>query len=398
MADWIDMFDAQLAVEPPPGDDALAQIPARRGVALLAGQADEPIQLLPAADIRARVRNRLLHPEQEPRRNMPDLSAVTRKIFWKLSFSHFETDLHFLELALSVAPKNWQEWIAFKPAWFVHVDASEAFPHFQRTRDVLDKPGLYLGPVADGRSSEKFIDVLQDAFDLCRDFQCLRRSPQGARCSYAQMGRCLAPCDGSIPMEQYRRMVADAAEFAAGRRAAHREKLASEMKRAAAELKFERASTLKQRIERLSEFDKPAYAFLAPAEEFAYVIVQSGAGRRQARAFLACRGEIEPAMLDFPLAAEQVQGVLAKMAAMLARPERMTPQGRYRMGLVSHYLFSGENRRGLIVRYAPELSAQELSQRISSAAESLGLKAPAPRKPRKPRTEKAPPDAAAPGL
>lgn len=59
----------------------------------------------------------------------------------------------------------------------------------------------------------------------------------------------------------------------------------------------------------------------------------------------------------------------------------------WRMGLVSHYLFIAPGRRGLMVRYRPELTVEDVSKAISAAKEVLGLKDPRPRGVKKPPKE-----------
>jgi len=51
------------------------------------------------------------------------------------------------------------------------------------------------------------IEIAEDAFDLCRYYNVLVEAPGARACAYKEMGKCPAPCDGSISMEQYRGMV-----------------------------------------------------------------------------------------------------------------------------------------------------------------------------------------------
>jgi hypothetical protein len=45
--------------------------------------------------------------------------------------------------------------------------------------------------------------------------------------------------------------------------------------------------------------------------------------------------------------------------------------GRWRLGLVAHYLFSSPQRRGLIVRWDPSLTAGQLAAQIEGASAIL---------------------------
>ena len=94
--------------------------------------------------------------------------------------------------------------VSWKAPWFIRLDVDEAFPHPQKTREPFGRPGAALGPLATARDAERLIEQVQDAFDLCRSLACLRQSPNGPRCAYAEMGRCVSVADGSISMDDYR--------------------------------------------------------------------------------------------------------------------------------------------------------------------------------------------------
>ena len=382
MGEWIKGFDGRLDVSPPLSDEQLGQVPARRGVFALLGEGDVPIVLLTGADIRARLRGRLSEPEQDgPRRKTVDLRAVTRAVLWKLAHSHFETDWRYLELARRIWPDAYAELLPYRPAWFVHVNPGEQFPYFARTRDAGAEEGLYVGPFADGRSADRFIAGIQDAFNLCRDYRCLRQSPNAPRCSYAQMGRCLSPCDGTISMDAYRRVMGEAAAVAAGGRDAFREKLTARMKQSAGELAFERAAAIKLRLERLAELDRLARAAAEPLEAFRYILVQQGGSTRRASVFLARQGEIHAAgSLEYPLKPAQLRRVLSRMESLDARAVKRDAAYAWRLGLVASYLFCGAARRGVAMRWRAETTEDHLADAIESAASHLKLRAPKPRK------------------
>ncbi len=382
---WETLFEKSIAVAPPITEEHLAAVPGKRGVTLLLAEGDQPVVLLPAADMRTRIRNRLRNPDQEERSKLPDLHEITRRILWKPSYSYFQTDLDYLHIARSIWPATYRQLIACKPPWFIHVAAAGRYPYFARTREVFAEAGQYLGPFENGASAEKFIDALQDAFDLCRTPACLRQAPNGRRCSYGQMGRCLCPCDGSIGEADYRAVVAEAARFAAGDRAFLFDRFRRRMKEAAGKLQFEQASGLKARLERLSEFSLPAYAQVAPAEQFQFVMVQAGPTRQKATAFLVDRGNVSPALpIDFPPDDVQLAALLESLAALAAQAQPGDADlARLRMGLVTHYLFAGERRSGLILR-ACGLGVAALRQAIEKNAEHLNLAARKPRARRKP--------------
>jgi len=377
MADRHEAFDGALEVRPPVGPEQLARVPAKRGVALLEAENARPIVLLTAADIRARVRTRLTEPLEDARRKAADLRGITRCVRWRLAAGHFETDLRFFELARTIWRRTYPSLVAWRPAWFVQVDPCEPFPHFQRTRQIAGARGRCFGPFAGSRQADRYIQILQEAFDLCRHVRCLRQAPHGARCAYAEMGGCLAVCDGTIGLPEYRRHVAGAADFAAGIRQPHLEQLKREMASAARELAFERAAEIKGRIERLTELDGAAFAEAAPLEAFRFVLIQPAAARRQVMVFFVNGGTIaELAPLRYPLESRQVAARLKAMARQAERPAALDIVGQWRLGLVSSYLFAGPARGGLMRRWSASLTEGELAAAIEAAAERLDLAGP----------------------
>ena len=370
------MFDAQMEVVPPLSDEQLLKVPAKRGVLLLTGEDGRPIVLLSAADIRGRIKTRLAEPPAEHLGKAPDLRAITHRILWRLSSSYFETDLHYLQLARLIWPAEYPRLLSWRPAWFVHINPVERFPHFSRTSDVGQASGQYFGPFENGRSAERFISAIVDAFRLCRDVRCLRQSPNATRCSYGQMGRCLSPCDGTISMDAYRLAIAEAANFAAGHRQAMRDDIQQSMKQAAVQLQFEKASALKAQLERLREFDREEYQYVAPLADFKFLIIQQGASSRRVRVFFAAGGSISAlGETEYPQLS-QLADILAKATELSEAPD-FSAASKWPVALVSHYLYVSPQRRGLILRYREGLSVEDVASGIEESAEALHLKKPA---------------------
>lgn len=378
LAEWTTLFDDELLADGDIGEQQLRAIPPRRGVALLSTGDDQPILLLPGADLRARIRNRLRDPESdEGGPVIPDLQGITRRIRWTLATSHFETDLAYFEIARLVWPREYPEMVAWKPPLFVQVDGSEEYPFFRRTREVVGGGGQLVGPMPTVKDAERFIQGIEDAFDLCREPRHLASAPNGQRCAYAQMGRCLCPCDGSIPAEAYRRVVARAARFAAGEHGPMREELRAAMKAASADLEFEKASAIKRRIERLSELEGPAFREVAPIEQFEFILVQPTGRISEARAFFFRGGRVfAGATLHYPLVERELSGAVETMERFY--PAMLPPEAprvtAMRMGLVARQLFCRPQRRGVMLRWPDGVTPLKLAEAIEDAAEDLHLR------------------------
>lgn len=372
-------FDARLDVRPPLGEETLKKIPARRGVVLLLAEDDEPVVMLTAADMRARTRTRLAEPPEEdddkPSRRA-DLREIVRAVWYRECPSHFEADLWFLEHAVELWPKRLARMIGWKPPWFVTLDLEDPYPHFSRTRAVPEAPWA-MGPFPTGKDAETFIESLQDAFDLCRSVSCLRRAPDGPRCAYAEMGRCVGPADGTISMDEYRRHLRAAMRFAAGDRAPRREELHRRMQEAGKALRFEEAAAWKSRLDRMEFFESDACRQADLFENFSFLFFQPGATRQETRCFALHQGAVQyVGPLAYPPEEQQLAGAIATLDWLRTTDTPTGTPAALRMGLAARTLFQDAARRGVVVRRRESLTPVELAECIERHAETLRLRPP----------------------
>ena len=173
--------------------------------------------------------------------------------------------------------------VGFRPAWFVHVNPQTNFPRYIKTID-LSRAGVIAGPVADKHAAARLIALLEDAFDLCRYYQILVEAPHGRACAYKEMGKCPAPCDGSISMEQYHRMIQHSVDTLADPAPAVREQ-ESRMRAAAADLHFESAAKIKAFADQLSQLGKGASGTSAGCATFNFSQSSLGRVSKQQRCF-----------------------------------------------------------------------------------------------------------------
>ena len=375
MAEGTGYFDGELEAAGGLDEETLGKVPAKRGVVLLTGEGGRPVALLAGANLRARLGGRLGdRRDEQGKTRLPDLRQVTRTIFWKLSSSHFQTDLHYLQLAVESYPRTYPKLLAWRPAWFIRIDPSVRLPSFQKSRAEFAQGRRYFGPFPSGKSAGRFVAVVEDSFRLCRETSCLAQAPHGRPCAYAEMDRCLRVCDGTVSLQTYRQAVGRAIDFVAGERRAMGEELTAAMESAAKALRFEEAGAIKVRLDRLAELDGLAYRHVRPLEAFNYLVVQRG-GRRQAKLFLSAKGRlVEAGSLEYPLKMDQVSAALGAMARLSANDEPIDEVGRWRLSLVAHYLFSGADRKGLLVRWSGALTPDDFADRIDEAEDELRLR------------------------
>ncbi|HZL36916.1 MAG TPA: hypothetical protein VFC78_16465 [Tepidisphaeraceae bacterium] len=348
------IFERQLDFDPQGDFEAFArQAPPRWVVYLLCDGDDRPVQLLCVKNLRYSLKRRLGEPDQEqqtPSRRV-NYRELVRRVYWRRVDSAFEADWLFYEAARAVFPQTYKAMIGFRPAWFIHVDPDAPFPRHVKTIDLSPRPGALIGPVEDKHAAARLIELIEDAFDLCRYYHILTQAPAASACAYKEMGKCPAPCDGSISIEQYRRMVEWSARTLIDPAEYLREQN-TRMQSAAGELRFEIAARIKSHIDQISRLGKGSFRHAARLEDFSYLCFQRGPGPRagNAKVFLVTRGQIEEllGLIDEPRPSEILR------VALLRAQERasgiMDETGARRIGIVAHHLFAPKQRQGVFLR------------------------------------------------
>ena len=344
------LFDRHATFDPGGDFDAfLKEVPARWVIYLLADADDRPVQLLCVKNLRYSLRRRLGADEEAagPSRRV-DYREIVRRIHWRRVDSAFEADWLYYEGARQVFPQTYAGMVGFRPAWFVHVNPDHPFPRYVKTID-LGKPGLLLGPLEDKHSAAGLIELAEDSFDLCRYYNVLVDAPSAKACAYKEMGKCPAPCDGSISMDQYRGMVEWSARSVVDPAALVRDHT-RRMQQAAGELRFETAAKIKGLIDKVSQLGKGPYRHVALLRDFRYLSLQHGPRDGTARVFLVTPGAIEEiaGLICEPLKPADLMRLSLERAAG-RNPDLLGQAETERLGIVTHHLFSGKHR-GVFLR------------------------------------------------
>ena len=146
---------------------------------------------------------------------------------------------------------------------YIYIDLDEDFPRFEITRKVLKGKDIrYFGPYSVGAR-----DILDSIYELCKLVQkksCLKGKKA---CLYYQMEQCLAPCEGKVTKEAYRRIVDEAIHYIQHKRELIK-RLEEKMGFYAEALRFEEAVEVRDRIERISKSELVSQIDLASTEDY----------------------------------------------------------------------------------------------------------------------------------
>lgn len=357
----LDWYEHQVHI--PQGSDlesVLRQLPARWGVYLMSDQHHRPVQLLAVRNLRASVKRRLSCSVDQtgPGRRI-DYRSVVHHIQYRRVDSSLECDLVYLQAARQAFADSYRQLLRLRSVWFVHIDPQSPFPRWVYREDPFVESGLIFGPIPEKTSAQRWVELIEDAFDLCRYYHILVQAPHGSACAYKDMQRCPAPCDGSVSMQQYRALV----EWSVRTVTDPESEIipqTSRMQEAASELKFEIAGRIHQFIEQLRALRSGEFGQLRLFSDFRYVTLQPGPHKNDVKLFVVTPAGAEGLMClrDEPNDLMIQSDSLIDVTRSWDRSEitrRFDPQ---RLSIVVKHLFSRKSE-GLFL-HGDKLSDAEL--------------------------------------
>lgn len=121
----------------------------------------------------------------------------------------------------------------------------EDFPKIFKTRRIVQDGSTYFGPYPNVQALDSFIETIFSLYPLrrCRTLK-KRKSP----CLYFHMGQCKAPCCNKITKEDYALYINEVLYLLQGKNEQSINNLQAQMKKAAEDLNFEKATRLRDGI------------------------------------------------------------------------------------------------------------------------------------------------------
>ena len=129
----------------------------------------------------------------------------------------------------------------------LRLDLKDPAPRLGLVRRFAPDGARYFGPYTSSAAVRELLKFMKRVFRLrsCRD----RGVPRRPRpCLNYQLGQCLAPCCGKVSLAEYRLAAQEALLFLQGKGKELRRELAGKMRQASADLRFEEAADLRDRL------------------------------------------------------------------------------------------------------------------------------------------------------
>ena len=137
---------------------------------------------------------------------------------------------------------------------FIRIDVKADFPRVEVVRKLRADGAKYFGPYMQGISSRDITDLIYSAFSLRSCSLNMNKIPPSHRpCLNYHIGRCLAPCTGSVSREEYKKQVDGVISFLSGNDKKVDDMLRERMQAASDREDYEQALYYKQKLDVLDK-------------------------------------------------------------------------------------------------------------------------------------------------
>ena len=131
---------------------------------------------------------------------------------------------------------------------YLKVDMRQSFPRLELCRRMEKDGAKYFGPYIGANAVRQVIEAVRGIFPVRSCRQALPAAAPRRPCINHDIGRCLAPCAGKCTEEAYREMMEGVLSFLGGDYESVIRKLRADMEKAAADLRYEKAAVIRDRI------------------------------------------------------------------------------------------------------------------------------------------------------
>ena len=199
-------------------------------------------------NLRARVRTYFTAAEK--RRRMDEMVRLATGVETIPCQTQLQADVLELRLIAAHAPRyNRRSKFPERTSWVKITD--EAFPRLSIVTGVRDDGATYFGPFPRRQAAEDVVLAVYDGFPLRQCTARLSPTRPVTACALAGMGRCCAPCDGSVGREEYAALVERVRDALCSDARPAVAAVSARLTRLVGERRFEEAETIRRRLETL---------------------------------------------------------------------------------------------------------------------------------------------------
>jgi excinuclease ABC subunit C len=199
------------------------------------------------------LRSRLSSYFQDPRNLHPRTAQMVERavsVEWIVVANDVEAIMLEYNLIKTHRPRFNVRLVDDKSYPYLAVTVGDNWPKATVMRGARRKDTRYFGPYAHAYAIRETLDLLLRSFPIrtCSDAKMRRHELLGKPCLLFHIERCSAPCVGEVTHEEYGRLAGELMAFLDGDTRPIVKRLEDDMRQAAAELEFERAARLRDRL------------------------------------------------------------------------------------------------------------------------------------------------------
>lgn len=346
-------------------EEVLPDVPESPGVYALTNGSGAALYIGKASCLSDRLRSHFTAVESQDGRRRKMLQKV-RDVDWEPTPTELQALLRESRLIKARKPRYNRAQRRYYSRPFLRLDTAHAYPAISWTRSVTDDGAEYYGPVRNVEQAEQIVNVVGRFFRLreCDD----ERLHLGQRCLYADMDRCVAPCETDDP-EQYAEVVRRVRAFLEGRDRTVLDRLRERMQQASEQRDYEKAAEFRDLVEQLERvLDKQAL-WAAPLRRRNGVLVHPTDAKegRVHLYFVRCGQFADLVTIQVPPTEEDCHRVRSQWSAHFA-PETEAPPSFSKkdvneIRLLSHWLYAHRDELTVVPR-VPDRSPEEMAETV----------------------------------
>ena len=229
-------------------EEELKKLPNKPGVYLMKDENEIIIYIGKSVNLKSRVRQYFTESAKAVNIKTRYLSSNIKSFEYIVT----ETEVEALILENNLIKKNRPKYNILlkddKTYPYIKI-TNEEYPKIIKTRKVLNDGAKYFGPYTSGFLMNDSLSLIHTIWPIRTSKKVLPRDiGKGRPCLNYHIGKCKAPCDGLISKEEYNIFINEARGFLEGKYEGLLKKFKSEMLEASENLNFERAASIRDKI------------------------------------------------------------------------------------------------------------------------------------------------------
>lgn len=238
----------------------LKDIPVNPGVYFFKSTSGEILYIGKAKNLRERLSSYFRHNSELTYKIKRLLSSI-KKLEYRITDSELSALILESKLIKKHKPRFNTAIKRFRFHPFLKIDVQNDFPKIEKVYEIENDGANYYGPFSSRRTVSQLLREINDKFKVRKcETKKLKASKTNSNCMYYDIGQCEAPCNLTIPKEEYRKEIVKVHEYITEtKNDSSRTIYKKLMDKLAAKMEYEKAASLRDRLsdmEKVMSFQK----------------------------------------------------------------------------------------------------------------------------------------------